>query len=91
MKTSAHIVISGMVQGVGFRYFVQHYATQLGVTGWVRNLPSGEVEIEAEGNRADIETLIVHARRGPRSAVVSSADVTWKEARDEFERFRITH
>jgi acylphosphatase len=91
MRTSAHIVISGMVQGVGFRYFVQHHATQLGVTGWVRNLPNGEVEIEAEGNRADIETLIVHARRGPRSAVVSSAEVTWKESRGQFERFQITH
>ena len=91
MRTSAHIVISGMVQGVGFRYFVQHHATQLGVTGWVRNLPNGEVEIEAEGNQADIETLIVHALRGPRSAVVSNAEVTWKEPRGQFERFQITH
>ena len=90
MKSSAHIVVSGMVQGVGFRYFVLHHATQLGVTGWVRNLPNGDVEIEAEGNRESVESLIVYTRRGPRSAAVSSAAVEWKEYRRQFESFEIT-
>jgi len=90
MNTSAHIVVSGMVQGVGFRYFVQHYATQLGVTGWVRNLPNGDVEIEVEGNRESVESLIVYARRGPRSAVVTNAAVEWKEYRRQFESFEIS-
>ena len=90
MNSSARIVVSGMVQAVGFRYFVQRHATQLGVTGWVRNLSNGEVEIEAEGSRESVESLILYARRGPRSAVVSNSDVTWKEPLGQFERFEIT-
>jgi acylphosphatase len=91
MKSSAHIVVSGMVQGVGFRYFVEHYARQLGVTGWVRNLPNGDVEIEAEGDREAVESLIVYARRGPRSAVVSNIDIKWKEPVGQFTDFEIDH
>jgi acylphosphatase len=91
MKTSVHIVVSGMVQGVGFRYFVQHHATQLGLAGWVRNLPSGDVEIEAEGKREFVESLITYVRRGPRSAVVSNIDVIWKEPLGEFKSFEITY
>ena len=90
MKSSVHIVVSGMVQGVGFRYFVYHHATQLGLTGWVRNLPSGDVEIEAEGKREFVECLITYARRGPRSAVVSNIDLVWKEPRSQFTSFEIS-
>jgi acylphosphatase len=89
MKSSVHIVVSGMVQGVGFRYFVQHHARQLGLTGWVRNLANGDVEVVAEGNKEFVESLIVYVRRGPRSAVVSNAAVTWKEFYGQFERFDI--
>jgi len=91
MKSSVHIVVSGMVQGVGFRYFVQHHATQLGLTGWVRNLPGGEVEVMAEGAREFVQSLIVYLQRGPRSAVVSNTDVTWTEPCGQFERFDITY
>ncbi|MCI0350983.1 MAG: acylphosphatase [Acidobacteriales bacterium] len=80
-----------MVQGVGFRYFVQHYAQQLGVAGWVRNLPNGDVEIETEGSKESIENLIAYVRRGPRSATVSRTEVEWKEYRGRFERFEITY
>jgi len=90
MNCAAHIVVSGMVQGVGFRYFVQYHAKQLGLTGWVRNLPNGNVEIMAEGNREFVESLIVYVRRGPRSAVVSNTEVTWKEDRGQFEDFDVT-
>lgn len=91
MKSSVHIVVSGMVQGVGFRYFVQHHARQLGLTGWVRNLPNGDVEIMAEGNREFVESLIICVRRGPRSAVVSNADILWKEPSGQFEDFDVTY
>ena len=91
MKSSAHIIVSGMVQGVGFRYFVQHHARQLGLTGWVRNLPDGDVEIVAEGNRDFVEDFIVHVRRGPHSAVVSNAEVKWKEPGGQFKSFDITY
>ena len=91
MNSAAHIVVRGIVQGVGFRYFVQHHATQLGLTGWVKNLPHGDVEVMAEGNREFVESLIVYLRRGPRSAAVSNTDVMWKEPHGQFERFEITY
>ena len=87
MKSSVHIVVSGMVQGVGFRYFVQHHARQLGLTGWVRNLPNGDVEIQAEGNREFVESLVTYARRGPRLAVVSNVRLEWKEPSSQFTSF----
>ena len=89
MKSSVHIVASGMVQGVGFRYFIHHHARQLGLTGWVRNLPNGDVEIQAEGNREFVESLVTYARRGPRLAVVSNVRLEWKEPSSQFTSFEI--
>ena len=91
MNNAVRIVVSGMVQGVGFRYFIQHHAEQLGLTGWVRNLANGDVEIEAQGDRSAVESLIAFARRGPRSAVVSKADVTWKSSGENYDRFEISY
>jgi acylphosphatase len=91
MKAAAHILVSGMVQGVGFRYFVQHYAQRLRVQGWVRNRQNGDVEIEAEGEKESVEQLISSVQQGPRSAVVSDVQVTWKEYRGQFHRFEITY
>jgi acylphosphatase len=90
MKSSVHIVVSGMVQGVGFRYFILHHARQLGLTGWVRNLPNGDVEIQAEGNREFVETFVTYARRGPRLAVVSNVRVEWKEPSNQLTSFEIS-
>jgi acylphosphatase len=90
MKSSVHIVVSGMVQGVGFRYFILHHARQLGLTGWVRNLPNGDVEIQAEGNREFVESLVTYARRGPRLAVVSNVRVEWKEPSNQLTSFEIS-
>ena len=89
MKSCVHIVVSGMVQGVGFRYFIHHHARQLGLTGWVRNLPNGDVEIQAEGNREFVESLVTYARRGPRLAVVSNVRLEWKEPSRQFTSFEI--
>ncbi len=77
MEASAHIIVSGLVQGVGFRYFVHRRASRLGLSGIVRNLPDGSVEIEAEGDKMLLEELITHVRNGPPSAQVSDLDVTW--------------
>ena len=90
MKSSVHIVVSGMVQGVGFRYFIHHHARQLGLTGWVRNLPNGDVEIQAEGSREFVESLVTYARRGPRLAVVSNVRVEWKEPSNQLTSFEIS-
>lgn len=53
-----HMIVSGRVQGVGFRYTACVLARRLGVTGWVRNCPDGTVEMEAQGAEAEIERLL---------------------------------
>ncbi len=76
--------VSGMVQGVGFRYFVLRAARGLGLAGYTRNLSDGRVEVYAIGPDASLASLRAELRRGPRSAEVS--DVVEEEAEIE-ERF----
>ncbi len=75
-----HAVVHGDVQGVGFRYFVQRTAAQLGLTGWVRNNDDGSVELVAEGARDKLEELKRAVERGPRMAHVDGVDVQWSRA-----------
>ena len=70
-----HIVVSGRVQGVGFRYFTQRVATSLGITGWVKNLPTGEVEIEAQADRETLDKFIEQVRKGPALARVDNITI----------------
>jgi acylphosphatase len=84
-----HAVIEGRVQGVGFRYFVQDKALSMGLTGWVRNRWNRTVETVMEGEKADLEKMLVHLRRGPRAAIVSNVTPTWKTASGEFTGFNI--
>lgn len=58
-------VVAGLVQGVGYRFFVQRRATELGLSGWVRNLPDGRVEILSRGEPTALESLEAHLRQGP--------------------------
>lgn len=90
MEIGARIIVHGLVQGVGFRYFVFRKAAPLGLTGFVRNLVSGEVEIEAEGERALIEELIREVRIGPRSAHVKHLSVEWRTVHHQFKEFTIS-
>ncbi|MBI4277920.1 MAG: acylphosphatase [Armatimonadetes bacterium] len=71
-------LVSGVVQGVGFRWFVQRHARALGLSGYVRNLSDGRVEVVAEGGRAELEALVAHLRQGPPAARVRAVDVTWE-------------
>ena len=75
-----HAVVRGDVQGVGFRYYVQRKAQQLGVRGWVRNNDNGTVEVVAEGDRAVLEQLKRAVEEGPRMAHVDRVDVQWSSA-----------
>lgn len=68
--------ITGRVQGVGFRYALQHEARRLGLDGWVRNRSDGSVEALAQGEGAAIEALIAWARQGPPAARVSEVQIT---------------
>jgi acylphosphatase len=75
MKTLRHYVITGRVQGVGFRFYMQRKARELGVAGWVRNRRDGSVEAMAQGETDAVEAMTAWARRGPPSAVVSGVKI----------------
>jgi acylphosphatase len=75
MIERVHVVIAGRVQGVGFRFSTQHRALELGLTGWVRNLPDGRVEAEFEGQPDAVEAMVAWCRHGPALSRVNSLDV----------------
>lgn len=70
-----HIVVTGLVQGVGFRYFTVTQARRLGVQGWVRNCRDGSVELEAQGSSDAVQALVEQLAIGPRWSEVSHVDV----------------
>jgi acylphosphatase len=74
---AAHIIVHGKVQGVCFRASTQTKALEFNLTGWVRNLSDGTVEVHAEGSRGSIEKLIKWCQKGPPSAKISSCDLDW--------------
>ena len=81
--------ITGVVQGVAFRYYTLDEATRLGLTGWVRNNRDGSVEVVAEGPRPALEELAAWCDHGPPSAQVLRAERRWSNATGEFQRFSI--
>jgi len=85
-----HAVVRGSVQGVGFRYFIQRKARQLGLHGWVRNNDDGTVELLAEGSRSDLEQLMMAAEEGPRMARVQRVEVQWSGATGGLDEFDLT-
>jgi acylphosphatase len=82
-----HLVISGRVQGVGFRYSMSDEAERLGVTGWVRNRRDGTVEAVIDGAPDAVEGILAWARRGPRGASVTEVEVS--EIPGSFEGFEL--
>lgn len=86
----AHVWVKGRVQGVGFRAYVEYCARQIGgLTGWVRNVGYDTVEAVAEGQRANVESLIEMMKSGPRSSRVDDADVEWESPAGEFQDFGV--
>jgi acylphosphatase len=79
----AQVVISGRVQGVGFRYALRSRASSLGVSGWVRNRLDGNVEAAFEGPREHVELLLRWCRQGPSVAYVDEVEVAWQEPESE--------
>ena len=92
MNTSAriHLQAFGRVQGVGYRINCYRQARSLGLTGWVRNLNTGQVEVLAEGSQADLEVFLRYLGRGPSSAYVKDIRVDWQPATSEFFNFRVS-
>jgi len=84
-----HIFYSGHVQGVGFRFTVRRVATGFEVTGVVRNLPDGRVELVAEGERTELEAFRAAIPDAGLAACIRHEDARWSEARGEFRGFEI--
>jgi len=83
-------VVHGDVQGVGFRYFVQRKAHQLGLSGWVRNNDDGTVELVAEGARGELENLRQAVEEGPRMAHVDRVAAEWSAATGTLDAFDLS-
>ncbi len=83
--------VSGLVQGVSFRWFVQRRANELGVVGYVKNEPDGSVSFVAEGPREALERLLDFTRSGPSSAMVENVETQWGTPTGEFHRFEIRY
>lgn len=88
-EVRAHLIISGRVQGVAFRYYAQDIAQSLGVKGWIRNCWDGKVEIVVEGEEEEVEKLINWCYRGPGSAIVEKVNIEREKYKGEFNSFGI--
>lgn len=90
MMVRSTVIVHGAVQGVAFRHYTSRRAQELGVTGWVRNLPDGSVEGVFEGSEAAVNALVEWCRSGPSAARVERLDVRSGICSNEFDSFRIT-
>ena len=86
-----HLWVTGHVQGVGFRAFVQQQGSILGVKGWVRNVGANRVESIAEGSRTTLERFADIVSRGPRGSRIDETAFDWEIPTSEFRDFSIRH
>ncbi len=78
----ARAIVSGVVQGVGFRFFASRLADRYGITGYAKNLLTGEVEIEAEGDKSAVSGYLEEIKIGPRHAHIADMRVEWLEPKN---------
>jgi acylphosphatase len=83
------LIVRGRVTGVFFRAATQREARRLGITGWVKNRPDGNIEIVAEAEEDAIREMVSWAQHGPSAARVDDVDVRWRSYTGEFSDFRI--
>ncbi len=83
--------IEGIVQGVGFRFFTEDIAREYGVTGYVKNMYDGSVEVYAEGSIDILEKFVEDLKAGPRMARVEKTDVKWLQAEKQYDSFIIAY
>jgi len=91
MKRRVNVIVSGIVQGVNFRRYTQLTARQLGVLGWVRNLPDGRVEGCFEGDAEAVGSLLDWCRSGPPSGRVDNLEIREESFTAEFSDFSIIY
>lgn len=90
-KQQLHAVVHGVVQGVSFRHYTVQEARRLNLTGWVRNVSDGTVEVHAEGTRQQLETLLTWLHRGAPQAEVEKVEAMWGEATGKFHDFTVRY
>ena len=88
MNKRLHVYYSGSVQGVGFRFTAEHASSSLGLTGWVKNLMDGRVEVLCEGNVPDLKKFLEKMDSGFKSYLRDS-DIEWSKPTGEFDGFEI--
>jgi len=91
MNVRAHVIFSGKVQGVFFRANTERKAVELGVNGWVKNLPDRTVEAIFEGEKTRILELIEWCSKHQPMAEVSNTEVNWEEYKGEFNKFSVKY
>ena len=91
MEVRAEIVVNGLVQGVGYRYFVMREAQKLGLKGFTQNLYTGEVLTVVEGEKAIVDEMIIKLRVGPSHASVNICKVNWQKPKNEFTDFEVRY
>ena len=89
MPERLHVYFSGHVQGVGFRYSVKQLSLEFEVTGWVKNLPDGRVELMVEGERDELETFQEAIPDAGLRRFIRETQLHWTEGRGEFRGFEI--
>ena len=89
MISAVQLHIKGRVQGVGFRYFAQDTAQELGLAGWVRNAPDGSVDAYAEGSREALEAWMSRLRQGPPLSKVEAIQPAWQTPQGSSTSFSI--
>jgi acylphosphatase len=89
MKKGVHLIVSGMVQGVGFRYHVHHSARRHYLAGWVKNLPDGRVETIAEGTEEELREFVKEVKKGSRFSRVDDVQVEWLSFTNQFNAFQM--
>lgn len=87
----AEIIVGGLVQGVGFRYFVVRAAEKLNLNGFVKNLPNGDVQAVAEGPEGMINELYKQMKSGPMRSSVRKHKIEWSETKNEFKGFEVRY
>ena len=91
MRKRAHVFYAGRVQGVGFRYTVREVACGYEVTGFVRNLVDGRVELVAEGDEEELQAFLAAVKSSQLASHIRTADVNWRDFTGEFKRFEIAY
>jgi len=89
MNVRVHLLISGEVQGVFFRSNARDFARELGLKGWVRNLPDGRVECVIEGEKEKVERMVRFCREGPPGSSIENLDIKREKPTKEFRGFEV--